>query len=394
MRKSFFRHPPKYKKTSHLFLFFVVSISGKTVKHLNVQPREYQLEISLSAYKKNTLVVLPTGLGKTVIALLVISKKLGGNQKDKILFLAPTKPLVVQHSSFLRENLKNNPVAVLTGEIKPAQREEIWSKNQVIVATPQIVENDLLSKKLSLKNVSLIVFDEAHHAIGNYPYVFISQMYKIQRDNKLVLALTASPGGDPEKILTICRNLLVENIEIRTEHDPDIKPYTQELEITWKKIRLPMEFSMTTQLLRKALWRRLEVLKKTGIIETSSPLKINKKTLLETQEKIQKKIRSNNQNPGLFQAAAAQSEAMKITHALELLQTQGVKTLLNYFQKIKKENNGKTSRSNKNLLRDNDIRAAINSLKTFNVEHPKLSETVKIIKQQLKTKHTPKLEKK
>jgi len=110
-----------------------------------VEYRDYQVNIAVSAEKKNTLVVLPTGLGKTVIAMMLISKKLI-NEKSKILFLAPTKPLVLQHTAFLNKYLKLNDdqIATFTGEISPKKRKDLWEKCKIIVSTPQVIENDLL----------------------------------------------------------------------------------------------------------------------------------------------------------------------------------------------------------------------------------------------------------
>jgi ERCC4-related helicase len=82
------------------------------------------------------------GLGKTVVALLVIAEVLN-RKKGKVLFLAPTKPLVEQHAAFLGQNLLNNKIALMTGEKKPKERQELWASNEVIVSTPQVIANDL-----------------------------------------------------------------------------------------------------------------------------------------------------------------------------------------------------------------------------------------------------------
>ncbi|MDP9305801.1 MAG: DEAD/DEAH box helicase, partial [Thermoproteota archaeon] len=59
--------------------------------------REYQKIISNSALNKNTLVILPTALGKTIISLLVSVNILYNYKEKRILILAPTRPLVNQH---------------------------------------------------------------------------------------------------------------------------------------------------------------------------------------------------------------------------------------------------------------------------------------------------------
>ena len=93
-----------------------VNIEQDFIKPHSLELRQYQSNIVKSAEKDNTLVVLPTGLGKTIIALVLIAKQL---KKDncKILFLAPTKPLVTQHIQFLRKYLTidKDSIALFTG---------------------------------------------------------------------------------------------------------------------------------------------------------------------------------------------------------------------------------------------------------------------------------------
>ena len=218
------------------------------IKHAFVKPntiehREYQSNIAKSAVKASTLVVLPTGLGKTIVALLVLVEELK-KKNNKILFLSPTKPLVNQHAQFLRNLLLiDNAIVVFTGEVSPLKRKEMWNNNRIIISTPQVIENDLISKRIDLKDVSLIIYDEVHRAVGNYSYVYISEIYKKQCDCRLSLGMTASPGNDISKILEVCKNLEISNIEIRTKYDADVKPYVHDLKIIWKEVNLPKELS-------------------------------------------------------------------------------------------------------------------------------------------------------
>ncbi len=370
-------------------------IKHEFIKPNCVERREYQINIASSAAKSNTLVVLPTGLGKTVIALVLIAEELKKGNK-KILFLAPTKPLVNQHSQFLKQflNIEESAIVVFTGETAPAKRKEMWDNSQIIVSTPQVIENDLLSKRLNLEDVSFLIFDESHHAVGEYAYVFVSEMYKKQKEkDRLVLGMTASPGNDISKILEVCKNLDINNIEIRTKYDPDVKPYVHDLKVFWKEVDLPSDFAYTMQLLRKALSERLKKLKKIGVLESSSVSLINRTKLLDAQKKIQGEIRSRVKPPKvLFDAASTQSEAMKIHYALELLQTQGVNAFKNYFKRIGKEVVSKgSSKASRVIMSDNNILEAVAYVKSIDIEHPKLDEIVKIVKQQLNMKTDSKI---
>ena len=186
----------------------------------SLEERHYQTSIAESAIKKSTLVVLPTGMGKTVIAAIVIAEMLR-SRKGKVLFLAPTKPLVEQHARFIKKHIICEPPAIFTGEMPPAKRKKLWDDSQVIAATPQVISNDIVSGQIDLNDVSLIIFDEAHRATGDYAYVFIGERFRKVK-NGHTLGMTASPGNDPQKILEVCENLNIRGVEIRHEYDPDV----------------------------------------------------------------------------------------------------------------------------------------------------------------------------
>ena len=360
-------------------------INHKFIKPDSLEKRQYQINIANTAKKASTLVVLPTGLGKTIIAVLTIAEELT-KKTNKILFLAPTKPLVNQHAQFLKTYLNlENSIAVFTGEISPKKRKKMWDDNTIIISTPQVIENDLISKRISLEETTLIIFDEVHRAVGNYAYVFISDMYRKQRNHRVSLGMTASPGNDISKILEICQSLEIQHIEIRTKNDPDVRPYVHDVKIEWKEIPLPKEFSNTIQLLRKALSQRLKKLKEIGVIESASLSTINRTKLLEIQKRIQKELRSTDFPPKvLFQAASSQNAALKLYHSIELIQTQGVHSLLNYFQRMGLEATSKGgSKASKYIMKDQNVLEAIAYAKSLTLEHPKIPKLNEIVKQQL-----------
>ena len=364
--------------------FLPVFVKHELIKPKTIEHRSYQVSIAESALSRNTLVVLPTGMGKTVIALLVIAEILR-RKEGKILFLAPTKPLVIQHSNFLRNHLiiEDQDIVSFSGEIAPAKRQDLWKKSRVIVATPQVVENDILSGRIDLSEISLIIFDEAHRAVGAYSYVFIAETYRKRKPEGLILGITASHGSEIEKILEVCRNLGIDNIEIRSKDDPDVKPYVQEIEISWRKIELPHEFLRVINLLKEALSQRLKALKEAGALESSSISRISRKKLLEIQERIQRSIKEGRISNTLFTLASLQNEALKIYHALELLQTQGSTALKRFFEKLQAEAKSKGgSKASKVLMKDPLIIEAIAYTKDLKIDHPKIDETVKIVKEQ------------
>ena len=156
-----------------------------------IEKRDYQERITNTALSGNTLVVLPTGLGKTNIAALVTAEVLRKMPDGKILFMAPTRPLVNQHKKNFERFFKLGlELVTITGQDKPEERARLY-KAHMIFSTPQTIRNDLKSGKIDLSQFSLCIFDEVHRAIGKYAYPYIAKVYSYHKG--LILALTASP---------------------------------------------------------------------------------------------------------------------------------------------------------------------------------------------------------
>jgi Fanconi anemia group M protein len=200
-----------------------------------IEFREYQDNIALKAVEKNTLIVIPTALGKTIIAVIALAILI--QDGGKCIFLAPTRPLVHQHAASIRKFLKlpEEEIVEVTGEIKKSLRRELYQTARVIVSTPQVINNDS-SLFFDLKNeVKAVIFDEAHRAIGNYSYVEVAEYFGASR----IIATTASPGGDRAKIDQIIKNLRIAELEIRDENSPDVISYIKGIDIEQVKIKIP-----------------------------------------------------------------------------------------------------------------------------------------------------------
>ncbi|HSA35490.1 MAG TPA: DEAD/DEAH box helicase family protein, partial [Methanomassiliicoccales archaeon] len=219
------------------------------IKRQCVQRRDYQVDLAERASRSSTLLVLPTGLGKTVVAAMVIAQVLH-SKGGKVLFLAPTRPLVEQHYRTMQNMIEGKRIGMMTGEVDPLQRELTYLENDIVTSTPQVVSNDLKNGRLDLKDVKLIIFDEAHRAVGNYAYVAVAKAY--QEYDGLVLGMTASPGSDQAKIKEVVSNLNIKDIEVRTERDPDVAKYVQTISMDWVEVDLPPEM--------KALSRSIHLL--------------------------------------------------------------------------------------------------------------------------------------
>jgi len=293
-------------------------IKHPLIKPDTVEQRLYQLALAGEAIKKSSLIVLPTGLGKTVVALLVMVSRL---HKGKVLLLSPTKPLVEQHSAFFKDALNIPPetVVLFTGNTDPAKRESMWEKAQLVISTPQVIENDLLGKKISLDKVSCIIFDEAHRATGNYSYVYIAEKYMQHSPDPLVLGITASPGSNTEKIQEVCANLHLKSVEIRTDSDPDVKPYIFDKDIEWKYVSIPIEMKGLKELMDKVLNDRLAKLRELGLISNLQN-RLSKREMLDLQARLQTQLRSFPDQK-IYQGISLLAEIFKVSHAIEISET-------------------------------------------------------------------------
>src|SRR3989304_1577344 len=92
-----------------------------------ITPREYQQKIFESCTKKNCLVVLPTGLGKTLIALMLAIERMKKFPGEKVVFLAPTRPLAEQHLAYFKATLPElfGEMQLFTGEVSSAKRKSL-----------------------------------------------------------------------------------------------------------------------------------------------------------------------------------------------------------------------------------------------------------------------------
>jgi Fanconi anemia group M protein len=352
-----------------------------------VQPRRYQETIFAKAVLYDTLVVLPTGLGKTMIAVMLAVQRLQQYPGSKVLILAPTKPLVQQHETTFRTHLNLPPerMSLFTGAVSPAKRAAQWKESDIIFATPQGVENDVLGGKIKLDDVCLLVVDEAHRTVGDYSYVFLAKQYMKQAQRPRILALTASPGTDQETITEVCRNLHIEEIEVRSQDDPDVSPYVQEIDVTWVKVDLPPEFQDIQKILKSCFQRRLEHIKELGLL--SIPVnQVNKITLLKMQGEFQGSISRGERDMETMKAMSLTAEALKILHAVDLLQTQGLAALKKYTDSLIEAARNGQSKAVVNVVTDVQWKTAqlkVEQLIEKNVEHPKLAALQRIIIEQV-----------
>lgn len=351
------------------------------IKPNTVESRTYQEAILNTASKKNTLCVLPTGLGKTTLAILLAAHRMEKYPGSKVLITAPTRPLCAQHQKIFTDcmNIPEDEIILLTGKIPPEERYEMYKNARVISATPQTIDHDLRNEKLDLSNFSMLTVDECHRSVKNYAYPLVARIYMENANNPRILGLTASPGSDEAKIKQICKSLFIDAVEIRTELDEDVKQFVQEISTEYVKVELPENLKNAQLLLKTALRERLEKLKKYNFFIRT------KRDLLEAQKKVSRQI-ATERKPFMFYLISVIVESVKVWHILELLESQSVKATKIYLEKIGQ----KKTKSDRNILNDpNFIKAS--KIIEESEEHPKIGKLKEIIEREIEKNKNSKL---
>jgi Fanconi anemia group M protein len=253
-----------------------------------IDARLYQETIAEKILQRNTLVVLPTALGKTVIAALACASSLYNFKHKRVLVMAPTRPLVLQHHETYTRLLKLPAIdmVTLTGKTPAVYRKLVWNGTaKIVFATPQIVKNDIENQILTLTDFGLLVFDECHRARKDYAYTSVAKKYVAQSSWPIMLGMTASPGADKERIIDMCKALFIEQIEYRSEEDPEVTPYIFEVEVERRLVDLPNEYREIGRTIRAMLDDRINQLSRTGLIRTATK-RVTRKGLLALGEQL------------------------------------------------------------------------------------------------------------
>jgi Fanconi anemia group M protein len=351
-------------------------IDHKYIKQHSIIARQYQINIAKSAIQGNTAVILPTGIGKTIIAFLVIAEIL----PKKILFLAPTKPLISQHFESCKKflTIDEKEILMLSGSIPAKKRAEFFNQATIVISTPQTIKNDLINRQYDLKEFGLVIFDEMHKAVEKYAYVEIAKRF-----NGLILGLTASPGSKKKKIKQIFENLKIKNVESRVRDDYDVKDYIKEIQIDWIKVPMSNGLRKLQKPLHDLFLEKLGKLNKLGILTYKKPDYISKKDILGARMSIKKRF---GKSPYAFATYTNQAVLLQAYHCLELIETQGAEPFLKYIDKFKEKK--KLSKSERMFLKHEFLKQCIElAKKDINVSHPKLDVLKQIVEKQFEECH-------
>ncbi|WQF78166.1 Putative helicase, P-loop containing nucleoside triphosphate hydrolase [Colletotrichum destructivum] len=345
--------------------------------------RDYQFSIVKNGLFNNTLVALPTGLGKTFIAATVMLNYYRWTKDAKIVFVAPTKPLVSQQvdACFNIVGIPRSDTTLLTGDTAPALRVDEWSSKRVFFMTPQTLQNDISHGYADPKSIVLLVIDEAHRATGEYAYAKVVK--KIRQFNPYfrLLALTATPGSKIETVQEIIDNLGISHIEIRTEDSIDIRQYVHQRNVEQVVLDPSDEMCEIKDLFAKALKPLMDKLTQQNIYYGRDPMAITTYGLVKQQQDWFASV-GRKTNPGVqFMMRAIFSILQSLAHAIKLLNFHGIRPFyenLKEFRSETEDRGDKGSKYKKQIVNDKSFQEMMTKVEKWLrtegfVGHPKLA---------------------
>jgi Fanconi anemia group M protein len=367
-------------------------------------PWDYQASAARASIGRNTLLVLPTGLGKTIVALLHVQSILGSVQEGLCIMMAPTKALLVQHLELFKAHLGlgDAGLAIVDGETTPDNRRDFYKglggRRVVLFMTPQTVLHDLEKGRIPREWVVDIVVDEAHHATRGDPYALVYAYLREHGVSPRVLAMTASPGETEQRIVDVCQNLGINPADsiIKTRDDLDVAPHVYKLDVKRYAVDLTPEYEQVRAALVAVLREPCTWLESAGIavgIEGISGDSLRLPSMQSLQALFEKHAPGmpargaldDDEDPAVdpdpepapdvdpdevamqgpvvpasrWEVVSRLALAMKARHCVELVETQGFPALVAYHEKQVAKLESEPSKATVALLQHPQYRSAL-----------------------------------
>ena len=343
-----------------------------------VEARAYQLRSLERALTGSSLMVMPTGFGKTAVQWMVMAEHLRTTE-DKIILIAPTTGLVDQHVRMARQFLKVDEECIVpyTGETPPKKREAMWHHGRIFMATPQVVRNDATNGSIDLREVALLIVDEAHHATGNHAYAQVGRLYRTQRPDGRILAATASPGSTLRHINEVKTNLNALSVDLSKRTEPLLQPYEVDMVIHQHRLPLPPELMDLTAPIDEHVRQEIAHLQRLGFLapkEHISSGDIERAQLRASRAIQQRDVRG-------YDAARRVADLRRLHMIQNLMRSQGSKVVQAFLDRAEIE--GREGRNTNRMLAlpvVHSLRLALNDLDEL---HPKTSETHRLVERSL-----------
>ncbi|RMZ80299.1 hypothetical protein DV738_g2796, partial [Chaetothyriales sp. CBS 135597] len=289
--------------------------------------RDYQYNIVHKGLFHNLLVALPTGLGKTFIAATVMLNWFRWTRNAQLVFVAPTRPLVVQQAEacYGIAGIPKADTTIMTGGVHSALRAVEWQEKRVFFMTPQTLENDLKSGIADPKKIVLLVVDEAHRATGAYSYVKVVQFLRCFSESFRVLALTATPGSKVESVQNVIDGLGIARVEIRTEDSFDIRDFVHSRDTQLRVFDASEELSMTMDLFDQVVTPVLSQLTSQNLYHERRPANMNLYSLKMARDRWAQGAAASMAAMGLKMKIKRIFEVlMSLAHSIDLLKFHGI----------------------------------------------------------------------
>ncbi|OMP00248.1 hypothetical protein COLO4_12801 [Corchorus olitorius] len=398
---------------------------------VNVPLRDYQLAITRTALFSNTLVALPTGLGKTLIAAVVIYNYFrwfpedGGSFLDsplvllpvltlirreiivvsppplklllfvlcqlsrgiwKIVFAAPSRPLVMQQIEACHNvvGIPQEWTIDMTGQISPTRRASFWKTKRVFFVTPQVLEKDIQSGTCLAKYLVCLVIDEAHRALGNYSYCVAVRELMAMPVQLRILALTATPGSKQLTIQQIIDNLYISKLEYRNESDHDVSPYVHNRKIEVIEVPLGQDAAEVNNRLLEVIRPYVARLHAIGLVQNRDYQTLSPVDLLNSRDKFRQAPPPDLPHVKHGEVEVCFAVLITLYHIRKLLSSHGIR--LAYEMLEEKLRQGHFSR----LMSKNEDIMKAKLLMQRSLSHgapsPKLSKMLQILVKHFETK--------
>lgn len=349
--------------------------------------RTYQLSIVKTALFNNTLVCLPTGLGKTFIAAVVMYNYYRWFPTGKIIFLAHTKPLVAQQVEACHYvvGIPDSDTAELQGSVSPLKRRELWKSRRVFYCTPQSFKNDLDQRSCDPSDFICVVIDEAHKATGKFAYVTCIQELFAHNKNIRILALSATPGSDNNKIQSVIDNLHISSLEVRTENDIDVKKYINEKLIEPIIVKSDNDLSIIKEEFLKLMQIPIDYLFMHKVLWERDPHRINKGIVVSCMNNFQKSPPSDIALDKVGEVYSYFGLLMKLAHYKGLFDSHGLNSFIIGLDSLKFPAIGKRmSYCQHELITKPEYDHLLNQAKSLansSTNHPKMIKLIEIVKE-------------
>ncbi|RDX61299.1 DEAD-box ATP-dependent RNA helicase FANCM, partial [Mucuna pruriens] len=368
---------------------FVHQIDAEAAKTwiypVNVPLRDYQFDITQSALFSNTLVALPTGLGKTLIAAVVMYNYFRWFPQGKIVFAAPSRPLVMQQIEACH-NIVGIPQELtvdMTGQLSPPKRARFWKTKRVFFVTPQVLEKDIHSGTCLVKYLVCLVIDEAHRAMGNYAYCEAVRELMAVPVQLRILALTATPGSKQQTVQSVIDNLHISRLEYRSETDHDVISYVHNRQIELIQVAMGPDAVEINNKFMEVIRPIVARLTNSGVIQNRDYRTLSPCQLLEIREKFRQQPRQDLSHVNYEDVEGYFGVLITLYYIHKLLSSHGIRPAYEMLErKLKQGYFAKFMSKNEVILKGKQL---MQQSLSHGASSPKLSKMLEVLLEHFKT---------